>query len=92
MADIQVRTVDSMQGCQAKCIIFDIVASKHIGFMWLKNRVNIACSRAMDGMVFLADVCAMLCDSHLHRKHISNVFTYLIECQWRRKVINTASN
>ena len=35
MMNIQVRTVDSMQGCQAEFVIFDLVATGNIGFMRL---------------------------------------------------------
>ena len=45
-----------MQGCQAEFIIFDIVATNKIGFMRLKNWVNVACSKTMDRMVIFGDV------------------------------------
>ena len=60
--------------------------------MRLKNRVNVVCFRAMDSMVILAEVCAILRDSHLCCKHIGNIFTYFIERQWRKEAINTAPN
>ena len=92
MANIRVKTVDSMQGRQAKYIIFNIIISKHLGFMQLKNRVNVVCFRTMDGMVIFTDVRAILYDSHLRCKHIGNVFIYFMKHQWRKKVINTAPN
>ena len=39
-----------MKGCQVEFTIFDIVATENIGFLRLKNRVNVVCSRVVNGM------------------------------------------
>lgn len=45
-----------MQDSQAFFIIMDILVIKKMGFLRLRNRVNVACSRAQDGLVIVGDV------------------------------------
>lgn len=53
---VEVRTVDSMQGHQAKIIILDTVISTNIGFLRNGNRINVSSSRQMDGLFIIADL------------------------------------
>ena len=92
MADIQVSTVDSMQGREAEFIIFDFVATEKIGFLRLRNRINVACSRAMDGMVILGSVNKILKEKEARRRHLGNIFNYLKARRLFKLAINTATN
>lgn len=55
MSKIKARTVDSMQGSQAPLIILDLVVTDKLGFLRNKNRLNVACSRGMDGLIIIGD-------------------------------------
>ena len=92
MMNIQVRTVDSMQGRQAEFVIFDLVASGNIGFMRLQNRVNVACSRAMDRMVILRDVDGILKEKIHCRRNLSDVFNYLKTRRLSKVAVKTLRN
>ena len=92
MIDIQVKTVNSMQGRQAEFVIFDFVATSNIGFMRLQNGVNVACSRAMDRMVILGDVDGILKEKIHRRWNLSNVFNYLKTRQLSKFAVKTPRN
>lgn len=57
---IQVQMVDGMQGYQAPCIFFDIIAMQSLGFIRLKNYVNVACTHAEDALVAVVDVVGLI--------------------------------
>ena len=77
MAGIRVRTVDSMQGSQARFIILDVVTCSRLGFMRLRNRINVACSRPMDGLVIAGDVDGIMKEWPRERRHLGNVINHL---------------
>ena len=81
-----------MQGRQAEFVIFDLVATGNIGFMRLQNRVNVACSRAMDGMVILKDVDGILKEKIHCRRNLSDVFNYLKTRRLSKVAIKTPRN
>ena len=89
---IKVRTVDSMQGCEATFVIFDVVATENIGFLRLRNRINVACSRAIDGMVILRDVERILKEKIRRRRYLGDVFNYLKKKRWAKPAIETTPN
>ena len=92
MAGIQVSTVDLMQGREAEFIIFDFVATERIGFLRLQNRINVACSRAIDGMVILGSVNKIMKEKEAWRQHLGNVFNCLKARRLFKPAINTATN
>ena len=89
---VKVKTVDSMQGCKATFIIFDVVATENIGFLRLKNRVNVACSKGIDGMIILGDAEGILKEKAKCRRYFGDVFNYLKKKRWARPAIKIISN
>jgi len=55
---IQNKTIDSFQGNEADIIILDLVVTKKLGFTREMNRLNVALTRARDGLVVITDVSA----------------------------------
>lgn len=72
LRNINVKIVDSMQGSEELFIIIDVVTSKPVGFLKLRNRVNVAFSRAMDGFAVIASI---LRESMRKSFHLSEVFS-----------------
>jgi hypothetical protein len=77
MFAVQVRTVDSMQGNQAPFVLLDVVTTSKLGFMRMRNRVNVACSRAMDGLAIVGDIDGIMKDKPHLRRHFGNVFNHV---------------
>lgn len=48
--------VNAIQGLQAPCVFFDIVATQKFGFIWLESWVNIASSYAKNALIVIADI------------------------------------
>lgn len=78
MIDVRALTADQMQGSQAPFIIMDTVVTTRLGFLKLRNRVNIACSRAQDGLMIVGDSKQVLNLGSGLRRHFGNVFSYII--------------
>ena len=74
---IKVKTMDFMQRCEATFIIFDVVATKNIEFLRLKNCVNMTCSRAINEIVILGDVKEILKKKAKRRRYLGDIFNYL---------------
>jgi AAA domain len=54
--DVRVQTVDSAQGSESSIIVLDVVAAGGtVGFIKQPNRMNVALSRAKDGMVTIGN-------------------------------------
>lgn len=54
-----IATVDSFQGLEKDIIIFDLVRSekgKHLGFLEIPNRINVALSRVKDLLIIVGDI------------------------------------
>lgn len=77
MMDIRVRTVNKMQGSQASFIILYIVVTEKTGFLRVRNRANVACTRAQDGMIIVGDVDQLLTLPKCKRLHFRNVFDHI---------------
>ena len=59
---LEVSSIDSFQGEEAKVVIFNIVRSNsraNVGFLTNVNRVNVACSRAREGFYIIGDASAV---------------------------------
>ena len=55
---LEVSSIDSFQGEEAKIVIFNTVRSNpkaNVGFLTNVNRVNVACSRAREGFYVIGD-------------------------------------
>lgn len=48
--------IDIMQNSQASCIFLDVVMIQELGFIWLKNQINIIYSYAEDILMIVADI------------------------------------
>jgi hypothetical protein len=77
MAEVQVKTVDTMQGGQAPLIIMDLVACGRLGFLQAKNRMNVAFSRAQDGLIVVGDATNIMKEETKHRRHLGSVITFI---------------
>lgn len=56
---VSIATVDSFQGLEKDIIIFDLVRSekgKHLGFLEVPNRINVAFSRVKQLLVIVGDI------------------------------------
>lgn len=92
MADIQVKTVDIMQGGQGTVIIMDLVVCNRVGFLQSMNRLNVSCSRAMDGLFVVGDLTGIMNERPNHRRHLGNVITYISKLRARVKMVDTEQN
>jgi hypothetical protein len=79
MIDIQVKTMNSMQKSQISVIIMNVMICNKIDFLRLRNRVNVACFRVMNELFVVSDVISIMSEKIFHRRHIDNVFTFMIE-------------
>ncbi len=79
MIDIQVKTMNFMQRNQISVIIMNVMICNKIDFLRLKNRVNVACFRVMNELFVVNDVINIMSEKIFHRRHIDNVFTFMIE-------------
>ena len=73
---VEVRTVDGFQGAEKAVILLDVVVTSKTGFVKQVNRLNVATSRARDGMFVFADMGQILKQDPRHRPHISEVFQF----------------
>lgn len=55
---IQLHTIDSMQGREASIVIVDLVVTDKLGFTHELNRLNVAISRARDGLIVITNAAA----------------------------------
>ena len=92
MSTIRVRTVDSMQGGEAPFIILDFVTTEQLGFMRLRNRVNVACSRPMEGLIIVGDVEGVMKGRAHERRYFGNVFNHVKRLRAEAKVPELESN
>jgi hypothetical protein len=94
MADIQVKTVDIMQSGQATVIIMDLVVCGRVGFLQSMNRVNVFCSRAMDGLFVVGDFTGIMKEKPSNRRHLvgGGVITYISELNARVTTVDTEPN
>jgi hypothetical protein len=79
MIDIQVKTMNFMQKSQISVIIMNVMICNKIDFLRLRNRVNVACFRIMNELFVVSDVISIMSEKVFHRRHIDNVFTFMIE-------------
>ncbi|KAL9119583.1 MAG: hypothetical protein Q9187_003862 [Circinaria calcarea] len=54
--DVQINTIDSIQGGEADIPLLDLCVSNQIGFLKYLNRVNVATSRARDAIYIMIDI------------------------------------
>ncbi|KXZ55297.1 hypothetical protein GPECTOR_3g432 [Gonium pectorale] len=67
---IRVATVDNFQGEEARIIIVSATCSNadaYIGFLKMRNRVNVMLSRAQHGMYILANTSTLMSDSNTRK-------------------------
>ena len=91
-AHIENRTVDSMQGQENRLVFLDTVIADRIGFLNLKNRINISCSRGMDALVLIANTKAVFNVRPGMRRHLGNVFTHVKEIKAEVNITETPPN
>lgn len=56
---VRVRKIDGYQGGEAPVIILDLVVTTQAGFANNANRLNVALTRARDGLIIIGDVAQM---------------------------------
>ena len=81
-ADIRVSTVDNIQGSEGTLVILDIVSTKNIGFLSHRTRLNVACSRARDGLIIFGDIQGVMQAHKRERKHFTDICNYLGGNRW----------
>jgi hypothetical protein len=87
--DVEVVTVDDYQGRENKIILLSLVRSNpgnKIGFLKITNRVNVALSRAKDGLFIFGDaLCIRNHETRIHKKNLENSF-------WLKVLTHLSSN
>ncbi|KAI9789412.1 MAG: ATP-dependent helicase NAM7 [Peltula sp. TS41687] len=56
---LRVRVIDGFQGDEAPVVFLDLTISERLGFVGDKRRLNVALTRAQDGLVLVADAGAI---------------------------------
>jgi hypothetical protein len=92
MINIQVKTMNFMQKNQIFVIIMNVMICNKIDFLCLKNRVNVVCFRIMNKLFVVNDVINIMSEKIFHRRHIDNVFTFMIERSIKIRVKNLRSS
>jgi hypothetical protein len=59
LSNVRVRTVDGYQGGESTFVLLDLVITDRIGFLQDNTRINVALTRARDGLVIIGDAKAI---------------------------------
>ena len=86
MRNIQVRTVDSMQGRESPFILLDTVTTKPLRFLQYKNRINVSCSRAKDGMAIVAEFDDITRQDEIECRYFGNVLQHIVRRRWMQRL------
>ena len=79
MAEIKISTVDNIQSSEGTLAILDIVSIKNLDFMSHRNRLNVACSRARNGLFIINDVNGVMQAHKKERKHFRDLCNYILK-------------
>ncbi|KAL9117739.1 MAG: hypothetical protein Q9187_005720 [Circinaria calcarea] len=75
--DVQITTIDSIQGGEADIPLLDLCVSNQIGFLKYLNRVNVATSRTRDAIYIMIDIKDLYHGARpKDRKWVTEVITY----------------
>ncbi|KAJ5780761.1 hypothetical protein N7457_005921 [Penicillium paradoxum] len=59
LRDVSVKKIDSFQGGESPIVIFDLTVTTNLGFLDDETRLNVALSRAKEGLYILGNMTAM---------------------------------
>ena len=77
LSKLMIQTFDSLEGKERPVVVVDMVIADKVGFLSDANRINVALSRAQDGLIIVADYTSMQNINHFDKKKIGKVFEYL---------------
>lgn len=76
--DINVSIIDIMQDFQVFCVFLNIVITQKLGFIWLKNWVNMVCSYTTNTLVMIADIIKLITyKKKWKNRYFAMVFDYI---------------
>lgn len=91
--NIQNKTIDSFQGIEAVITIVDLVVTDHLGFVRQMNRLNVAVTRARDGLIVITDVAANeKVGTHGAARWIARLISHFKANRLRQQVVIASEN
>ena len=70
---IRIKMIDGYQGGEATYVLLDPVVTERVGFIGNRNRLNVALTRARDGLIVIGDISA------INRHRDSPILTMLLD-------------